>query len=86
MDGKRYRLRAAAGSYWLLDLWQDGRAAKPPVELNESGAMFWELIEQGMDLQEMALFVSDHYGIAAQEAKLDAEQFMEGLKSAGIVL
>ena len=86
MGATRYRLRAAAGSYWLLDLWQDGRDAKPPLELNESGAMLWELMEQGMDLEEMALFVSEHYGIERQAARADAGQFVERLKLAGIAL
>ena len=86
MGEKRYRLRAAAGSYWLLDMQQDGREAKPPVELNESGAKLWELLEQGMDLQEIALFLSERYGIEEKEAEADAARFVEGLKTAGIAL
>lgn len=86
VDEKRYRLRAAAGSYWLLDMQQEGKVEQIPVELNESGAMLWKLLESGMTLQEAAQSVSHTYGIDLESAYADVSQFAEGLKAAGIVL
>ena len=85
VDKKRYRLRAAAGSYWLLDMQQEGKVEQIP-ELNESGAMLWKLLEGGMTLQEAAQSVSHTYGIDLESAYADVSQFAEGLKAAGIEL
>lgn len=86
MKKKRYQLRAAAGNYWLLDMQQEGREEQCPVELNESGALLWGLMEKDMNLQEIALYLSENYEINIEDAKEDVTQFLEGLRRAGITL
>ncbi len=80
---KRHRLREAAGSYWLLDMEQDGKHYKPPIELNESAAKIWELADGGAGVEEIAAYLSGQYGISRAEAAEDTRQFLEGLRAAG---
>ncbi len=79
-----YTLRKAAGSYWLLDLAQDGKDYRRPLELNESGALLWRLICTGSGVTEAAAELSREYGIVFDEARADTISFLESLKEAGI--
>ena len=82
----RYMLRKAAGSYWLLDMEQDGKLYKEPIELNESGAKIWELASEGMDIPGIAEYLRGQYGIGLEEAREDARQFFAGLRTVGITM
>lgn len=77
-------LRKAAGSYWLLDMEQDGKRYKEPIELNESGARIWELAYEGKSEPIIAKYITEQYGIELTEAEEDVRQFLAGLEAAGI--
>lgn len=79
-------LRKAAGSYWLLDMEQDGKQYKEPVELNESGAKIWRLACEGKSELAIAEYITEQYGIELMEAKEDVRQFLAGLEAAGITI
>lgn len=80
----RYSLRKAAGSYWLLDMQQDGKNYIEPIALNESGARIWELASQGLEVSAIAELLAKQYGIGAEMVKEDILQFLEGLEAAGV--
>ena len=80
----RYRLRKAAGSYWLLDMQQDGKNYIEPIALNESGARIWELASQGLEISAIAEQLAKQYGIGAEMVREDILHFLEGLKAAGV--
>lgn len=82
----RYMLRKAAGSYWLLDMEQDGKQYKEPLELNESGAKIWELAYEGKSESAIAEYITEQYGIELAEAKEDVRQFLAGLEVVGIAI
>lgn len=82
---KRYQLRQAAGSYWLLDMEQEGKHYRKPVVLNESGAKIWELLQEGQTIDQIADYLKNRYDIGADEAKQDVRQFTEVLKREGIL-
>lgn len=81
----RYRIRKAAGSYWLLDMEQSGKYYKEPIELNESGARIWELASQGWDISKMAQYLAEEYEVEPESVKEDIQQFLAGLEQAGII-
>ncbi len=83
MDG-RYRIRKAAGSYWLLDMEQTGRHYIEPIELNESGARIWELFCRGLDVAAIAKDLAEQYGIDREAVKEDVLQFLARLEAAGV--
>lgn len=82
---KRYQLRKAAGSYWLLDMEQEGKRCSKPVVLNESGAKIWELLQKEQTLDQIAEYLQNRYQIKTDEAKQDIRQFIEVLKGEGIL-
>lgn len=79
-----YTLRKAAGSYWLLDLAQDGKDYRRPLELNESGAFLWKMLCSGCSVEEAAAGLSREYKILFDDAKEDTMSFLGGLRAAGI--
>lgn len=84
-DGyKRYRLRRAAGKYWLIDTGQTGFPYNKPVILNEGGAYIWQRYIKGMEPQMIAADMSNEYDIPEKEALLDIKYFIKQIKSQGI--
>ncbi len=80
----RYRIRKAAGSYWLLDMEQSGKYYIEPIELNESGAKIWELASRGWDVSKIAEYLAGQYEMDAETVKEDVRQFFAGLETAGV--
>lgn len=80
----RYKVRKAAGSYWLLDMEQDGKYYREPIELNESGAAIWEFASRGWDVPAIAERLAGQYGIGTETVKEDVLQFLKGLEAVGV--
>lgn len=80
----RYQLRCAAGQYWLIDMEQTGPAYLPPVGMNESGAIIVERFLETGDMEQCALKLQEEFGIDLQEAREDAEMFLQQLRTKGI--
>jgi hypothetical protein len=83
---KRYRIRKAAGLYWLIDLDQKRGCYRRPLPFNETGALIWERIEKGDPKEEIVCFIRERYGIGQDEAKNDVSEFLEQLKKNGITV
>lgn len=81
---KRYQLRYAAGSYWLLDMQQEQFAYQKPAAFNECGADIFSLCAEGKTVPQIAEWLHLKYGIGRSEAAGDVETFMEQLKEYGI--
>lgn len=81
-EQSRYRLRKAAGLYWLIDMEQSGKQ----VMLNEAGALIWEKYERLKSERAVAEEISREFGIPAEEGLEDVRQFLSQLKSQGLEL
>lgn len=79
--GRRYRLRHAAGLYWLVDIEQSGVPYISPVPLNECGAKIWELIESGTSTAGICEQLSGMYDIPLDQARRDVNDFFDQLRS-----
>lgn len=82
--GDRYKLRKAAGRYWLLDMEQPGFPYKPPVVINEGGAFIWQFLAEGLSVTCITEKLAMEYGIPEEEARQDIIQFISQLKEQGI--
>lgn len=82
----RYQLRQAAGSYWILDMWQEGLYYKKPLAINEVGADIWKMLEQQKTNEDIASFLCGKYHAAPEEIMADIVQFREKLLGYGISL
>lgn len=78
---KAYQLRKAAGTYWLIDMNQEGPAYTKPVPLNESGAYIWQMLEKGKQIEQIAESFAKEYEIAYEEAITDIRQFLRQLRT-----
>lgn len=76
----RYRLRQAAGMYFLIDCEQNGLPYRRPMTLNEVGARIWELLSEGRGKQEIAEILSEEYEVDLSTVQEDVEQFCRQLK------
>ncbi len=83
--GKRYRLRQAAGMYWLINVEQPGIPYEKPIALNEAGAAIFRMLEKDAPIEEIAEALSRTYDIPAKSARADVEQFVGQLKDCRLV-
>lgn len=83
-ESKRYQLRYAAGSYWLLDMQQERFAYQNPAALNECGADIFSLYAEGKSIPQIAECLHQKYGVSRTEAADDAAEFLKKLKEHGI--
>lgn len=83
---QKYRLRQAAGIYWILDIEQPGVPYREPLAVNAVGARIWELILEGQDRDQVAEVLCREYDIGKQQVLLDIEKFEEQLRTQGIEL
>lgn len=87
MRGKeRYKLRHAAGNYWLLDTEQKPGSYRAPIAMNETGATILQSYLQTGEEQEAAAILSKEYEIGMDEALEDVRGFLEQLRRQGIEL
>lgn len=80
----RYQLRYAAGTYWLLDTWQEGVPYRKPLAMNEVGADIWRMMEQGCSRKQIVDALSQEYQISRKVVEQDVDQFQAHLANYGI--
>lgn len=80
----RYQLRHAAGTYWLLDTWQEGIPYRKPLVMNEVGAKIWKMMEQGCCREQIENALCQEYQISKELVGQDVEQFQAQLAEYGI--
>lgn len=79
-DKKRYQLRHCAGKYWLLDMEQADNAYKPPIAINETGALIIGTYLETEDVEKVAGKLQQTYEIEWEEALADARDFLRQLQ------
>ncbi len=72
-------LRKAAGCYYIIDPLADGLSYVPPICTNETGAMLFKLIKEGLSPEEIIKAYSKHYEISAEQASEDYLNFVEAV-------
>lgn len=72
---QRFQLRKTAGTYYLLDMEQIGVPYRPPISVNESGALIWRLWEEGKKDEEVAHYLCATYDIEHEDALDDVRDF-----------
>lgn len=82
---EKYRLRYAAGLYWLLDVEQKGQEYRKPISMNECGALICQRAMEGHTEEELAKELVKQYGIEDAKAKKDVAEFLEQLRAQGAI-
>lgn len=81
---KQYKLRYAAGHFYLLDMKQPGVPYKPPLELNHIGAQIWQLMADDHSSEEIVHILADEYEVDKADIREDVLQFQRSLVTYGV--
>lgn len=79
-----YQLREAAGSYWLIDMTQNGKIWKKPLQLNETGAVLLQGFFKGRTPEALAGELAKEYELPVETMRADVTEFFSQLSANGI--
>ena len=80
---KDYVLRQVADIWVVLPLGMETVQFDGMLKLNESGALLWKTLESGADLDGLVSVLTGEYAVSPEQARMDAEEFLEKLVRAG---
>ena len=72
----------------VADTWVVFPVAEATVDfngmltLNETGALLWQALEQGKDVEGLVQALTAEYAVERQQALADVEEFLEALHTA----
>lgn len=78
-------LREVAGNYIVVAVGERVKEFNGVINLNESGAFLWKLLENGSDELEMKKALLEEYDVEEEVAEKDIKLFVEKIKEAGLV-
>ena len=77
--------RSIAGEHFLVPLGEAARQFSGMFALNEVGAFLWERIPAAADEEELVDRVLQEYDVDTTTAQKDVREFLDGLRSMGIL-
>jgi hypothetical protein len=81
-----YKLREVAGETIIVNQGTIGIDMTRIISLNSSAKLlFQQLVGKEFEVEDAAQVLIDHYGIAQEQALVDAAKWVEGLKGCGII-
>lgn len=78
-------LRSVADTWAAIPVGKAAMEFNGMLNLNDSGAMLWQLLEQGAERDTLVQAILDRYEVTAAQAAEDVDTFMETLRKAGCV-
>lgn len=82
---KQVILRCVAGEYMLIPVGETVFQYNGIFMMTESGKLLWEGIEKGAEVEELKQMLMDEYEIDYDVASADVDEFLEMLRSFGII-
>lgn len=80
---ENYVLRQVAQTWIVMPLAEENINLNGMLTLTESGAMLWQLLEQGCDLSALADALTREYDVSEAKALEDADKFTQKLMQLG---
>lgn len=78
-------LRQVVDTWVVLPLEESAVDFSGMLTLNNSGAMLWNLLEQGSDKQTLVNAITQEYDVTPQQAAEDVDAFLNKLLQAGCI-
>ena len=78
-------LREVAGSYIVVAVGEAVKTFKGIVNLNETGAFLWKILEKGATKDELLKKLLAEYDVDEETAKADIDGFVNKLQEAKLV-
>ena len=82
---KQVILRSVAGEHMLIPVGETVLEYNGIFMITESGKFLWENIVNGADEKELADLLANEYGIDTNTAAADVNEFLEMLRTFGII-
>lgn len=73
-------LRKVAETWSVLPLAAESLNLDGMLVLNDAGAMLWEALEKGCEINDLANALTDAYVVSPEQALADAKEFVEKLR------
>ena len=80
-----YIIREIAGEHLLVPVGETALELNGMVILNPVGAEIWSGLEAGLDENAILSDLLEHFEVSAETAKQDMDEFLQDLKSAGLL-
>ena len=80
---KNFALRRVAGTYMVLPLGQATVSFEGMLKLNESGALLWNALKNGADLDGLVNTLTAEYEVSEAQARTDVQEFLDKLARVG---
>ena len=80
---ENFLLRQVADTWVVMPFGQDMLDFNGMLTLNETGALLWQKLQEGADLEGLVAALTAEYNVSAEIARADAEEFCQKLLSAG---
>lgn len=78
-------LREVAGSYLVVAVGARVKDFNGMINLNETGAFLWKLLEKGATEEEAVAELLKEYDVDEETAKADVKAFVSKLTEAGLL-
>lgn len=78
-------LREVAGNYIVVAVGEAVKGFNGVINLNETGAFLWRLMEKGSDVEGLTNALLEEYDVEKEIAQADAKAFIDKLTEAGLV-
>lgn len=75
-----FMLREVAGSYVVVAVGKRSEQFNGMVNMNETGAFLWKLVEQGASRDELLSRLLETYEAAEEKAEQDVDKFISILQ------
>lgn len=78
-------LREVAGSYLVVAVGAAVKQFNGMINLNETGAFLWRLLEKGSDEESMVKALLAEYEVEEEVARTDVKAYVNKLTEAGLL-
>ncbi|MEE1060667.1 MAG: PqqD family protein [Ruminococcus sp.] len=78
-------LREVAGSYVVVPVNDRTMDFNGMINLNETGAFLFELLQKGAEKSELLSRMLEEYEVTAERAEADIDKFIQKLKDADVL-
>lgn len=82
---KDFALRQIADTWVVLALAEETVNFSGMLTLNDSGAMLWKILEEKCELEALVEALVSEYEVPEEQAKVDAQEFINKLIEAGCI-
>ncbi|MBO5067814.1 MAG: PqqD family protein [Clostridia bacterium] len=78
-------LREVAGNYIVVAVGEAVKSFNGVINLNETGAFLWKILQTGGDEQSLITALLSEYEVSEEIAKRDVQTFITKLTEAGLI-